>query len=53
MGTVAEGLVVAQSAAAKANGGASGEVIRIAFGVNNLEVAFDADGSVIENRNFG
>lgn len=51
--TVTEGLVSRQTTAAEADGGATGEIVGSAFGVDDGEVPLDADGAVVENRNFG
>lgn len=39
------------AAAAKANGGASGEIEGLPIGVDDFVIAFDANGSVVVDRN--
>ena len=52
VGAVAEGLVVAKPATAKADGSASGEVEGVAFCVYDVELPFDTNGAVVENSYF-
>src|SRR5579863_2415096 len=50
---VAEGFIFRLAAAAEGNDGAAGETVFAAFGVADDEIAFDAEGSVIDDGDFG
>ena len=50
---VAERFVIALPAAAQANRRASVQVLHIAIGVTNFNVAFDTQRAISVNRNFG
>jgi len=52
VGAVAEGLVFGEPAAAKRDDGTTGEAVGVAFRILYGEVAFDADGSVVEDGDF-
>ena len=52
MAAIAEGFVLAESAAAEADGGAAAEAESIAIGVEHGEVAFDAKGTVVKDGYF-
>jgi hypothetical protein len=52
MGTVAKRLIFGVAAAAQTDHGSPGKSKLLAVGVLNRELAFQADGSVIEDRNF-
>jgi hypothetical protein len=53
VGAVAEGFVRRVAAATEADGGASGEVEGVAGGVDDFEVAFNADRAVAIDGDFG
>jgi len=53
VGAVAERGVRGLAAAAKSDGGASTEAESVAGLVDDLEIAFDADGTVVEDCHFG
>ena len=53
MGPVAEGFVGGVAAAAQADGGAPGEAEGLALRVEDFEIAFDADGAVAVDGDFG
>ena len=50
---IAEGGVCRLATAAESDGGASAEAERIAGLVDDFEIAFDADGTVVEDCHFG
>ena len=52
MGAVAKRLVGALAAAAEGNHGASGQAERGTRGIQNLELAINTDGTVVEYSNF-
>ncbi len=49
---VAEGLVAGETAAAKGDDCPAGEAELFSFRVDDNEVAFDADGSILDHRDF-
>lgn len=50
---VAKRLVCRLAAAAQADGGASGQTERLTGGIDDFEIAFDADRAVAVDRNLG
>lgn len=52
VGAIAERLVVGQTATAQTNCGTASEIVRGAFGVDDREFPFNADGAVVGNRYF-
>lgn len=53
MGPVAERLVITQSAAAQANGRASRQIECFSLGIDDCELAFDPNWTIVENCDFG
>ena len=53
MAPVAERLVLAQSAAAKANGRASRQIECFSLGIDDSELTFDPNRTIVENYDFG
>jgi len=53
MGAVTEGFIGGLAAAAKANGTTSRQAKGFASGIDDFEVAFDADGAVVIDSDFG
>lgn len=52
MGTIAEGLVLGLSAAAKADDLATGEPIRLAIAIYDLEISFNLKRAVVVDGDF-
>jgi hypothetical protein len=50
---VAEGLIGGLAAATETDGGATSQSKRLSFGIYNLEVTFDAKGTIVIYRDFG
>ncbi len=53
MCAVAERLVIAQSAAAKTNGRASRQIECFSLSIDDCELAFDPNRTIVENCDFG
>jgi hypothetical protein len=53
VGAIAEGLVGGMSAAAKADGSASGQTKGLACGIDNFEVTFYTNRSIAVNSDLG
>jgi hypothetical protein len=52
VGAIAEGLVGGMTAAAEPYGCPAGQAERLSFGIKDLELAFDADRTVVIDRYF-
>jgi hypothetical protein len=53
MGAIAEWLIGGLAGAAKAQSGTPRQSERATFGIDELEVAFDADGAIVVHGDFG